>query len=199
MKMIMETKPTFNLILIAFLLSAAFGCNRTSEKSSTVLSDGKQYKIENIELNKIPDSTYTINSKDSSSISFSKSSKNSSTVISIRTFEDRKFSNTDEFVSFAENFMEDQMKPYEMISLHFDVLGFKYTTCLKFDGTFRDSANQGKNTEYISHEGYLCLVPEKESKIAEIKVVHYSTERLMPNDVIYEFQSMVESLKFTKN
>ena len=197
--MIMETKPTFNLILIAFLLSTAFGCNRTSEKNNTVLSDEKQYKLENIELNEIPDSTYTQYLKDSCSITFSKSSRNSTTKISIRTFKERKFNNSDEFIQFAENYLENKMKSLEMKSLHYNIVGFKNTTCLQFDGTFRDSTNIGNNKEYLSHEGYLCLVPDTESKIAEIKVVHYSTERLMPNDVIYEFQSMVESLKFTKN
>ena len=156
------------------------------------------YKMEYITLNEIPDSTYTIDSKDSNSITFNKSSDNSSTTISIQTFEEPKFSN-DNFIVFAENYITNQMKSYEMKSLHFDVVGFKNTTCLKFDGTFRDSTNQDKNREYISHDGYLCVVSDNESKIAEIKVVHYSSERRMPRSVIYQFQSLVEQLKFTKN
>lgn len=195
----MTTKLNLNLILFAFLLSTIVGCKRTGEIKNTVKTDEELYKIKYIELNQMPDSTYTINSKDSNSISFNKSLKNSSTIISIRTFEERKFSDEDKFILFAENYIENQMKSYEMKSLHFDVLGFKYTTCLKFDGTFRDSTNQDKNKEYLSHIGYLCLLPDNESKIAEIKVVHYSSEKRMPKNVIHEYQAIVEKLKFTKN
>ncbi|QNL22234.1 hypothetical protein HZR84_09885 [Hyphobacterium sp. CCMP332] len=150
-------------------------------------------------LNEIPDSTYTFDLKDDNSITFKKSSKNSSTIISVRTFEEQKFSDTDEFIKFAESYMEKRMNPYEMKSLHFNIVGFKNTTCLQFDGTFRDSTNQGTNREYISHDGYLCLTPGNESKIAEIKVVHYSNEKLIPKDVVYEYKNMVEKLEFTKN
>lgn len=195
----METKPTFNLILLAFLLFTVFGCNRTPEKNNTLVSDENQLRIENIELNELPDSTYTQHLKNDSSIIFQKSSSTSSTEISIRTFEERAFVDADEFTRFAENYLENQMKSLEMKSLHFNTIGFKKTTCLKFDGTFRDSTNIGSNKEYISHEGYLCIIPDNKSRVAEIKVVHYSTERLMPNDVIYAFQSMTESMKFTKN
>ena len=186
-------------ILLIFLLSIVIGCRETGEVKKTSYTNEEPYEIGYIKLNKIPDSTYTIDSKGSNSVSFSKSSKNSSTVISIRTFEERKFSDTDEFVSFAENFMEDQMKSYEMKSLHFQVVGFKNTTCLKFDGTFRDSTNQDKNKEFIAHDGYLCLPRDQGSTIAEIKVVHYSNEKFMPDDVIYEYQNVVEKLEFSKN
>lgn len=195
----MKTKNTFILILFVIFLSMIVGCKRNSDKHKELKTDEKTYQIGNIVLNEIPDSTYTIDLKDDNSITFKKSLKNSSTIISIRTFEEQKFNDRDEFIKFAENHMENHMKSYEMKSLHFNVVGFKYTTCLKFDGTFRDSTNQGTNREYISHDGYLCLVPDNESKIAEIKVVHYSTERLIPKDVVYEYKNMVEQLKFKKN
>ncbi|NND80195.1 MAG: hypothetical protein HKN53_09865, partial [Maribacter sp.] len=152
----MNTKNAFNLILFVFLLSTIVGCKRSSEKQKEFKTDEKTHRIESIVLNEIPDSTYTIDLKDGNSITFNKSSKNSSTIISVRTFEEQKFSDTDEFIKFAESYMENKMKPYEMKSLHFNIVGFKNTTCLQFDGTFRDSTNQGTNREYISHDGYLC-------------------------------------------
>ena len=187
----------FNLILLVFLISN-LGCKRTNEVKNNSKPIDELHTVGYIKLNKIPDSKYVINkSEDNNFITFNNSSENSSTTISFRTFEERKFSGTDEFISFAENFMENQMKTYEMKSLHFNVVGFKNTTCLQFDGTFRDSTSQERNKEYIAHDGYLCLPPDNGSTIAEIKVVHYSNEKLMPNDVIYEFQNMVEQLKFT--
>jgi len=195
----MKLMTKFNVILLVSLISI-LGCKRTSEVKNNSNSVEELHTVGYIKLNKIPNSTYMINkSKDNNTISFNKSSENSSTTISIRTFDQRKFSNRKEFVSFAESYMENQMKLYEIKSLHYDVVGFKSTTCLKFDGTFRDSTNQNTNKEYIAQEGYLCLPPENGSKIAEIKVVHFSNERLMPDDVIYEFQNMVEKLEFTKN
>ena len=195
----MKTKNTFNLILFVILLTMIVGCKRNSDKQKGLKTDEKSYQIESILLNEIPDSTYTFDLKDDNSITFKKSSKNSSTIISVRTFEEQKFCDTDEFIKFAESYMENKMKPYEMKSLHYNMVGFKNTICLQFDGTFRDSTNIGNNKEYLSHEGYLCLVPDTESKIAEIKVVHYSTERLIPKDVVYEYKNMVEKLEFTKN
>ena len=195
----MKTKKAFNLILFVFLLSTIVGCKRNSEKNNTHITDEKTYQIENIVLNEIPDSTYTIDLKKDNLITFKKSLKNSSTLISIQINNEQKFIDDDKFILYAESYIENQMKAYEMKSLHLNAVGFKNTTCLKFDGTFRDSTNQGTNKEYISHDGYLCLVPDNESKIAEIKVVHFSTERLMPKDVIYEYKSMIEQLKFTNN
>ncbi|WP_235297114.1 hypothetical protein [Portibacter marinus] len=187
-----------NTLIVFVVLFGLFACKDNKTKGANEINNDS-YTIENIEMAYVPDSTYTVTTKNDSSIYFEKSSNSSRTTISVRTFEGQNFNDDEKFFLYAENYVQDKMKPFEMKSLHLDALGFKRTPCLKFGGTFRDAIARDKNRAFIAQDGHLCRVPNTKSEIAEIKVMHYSAEQLMPKDVIYEYQSFIERLKFVKN
>lgn len=189
------------ITFILSLLFALIACkdNATSTQNTTKVTNPTLYKIENVQLNKIPDSSYVFTKNDKNSIHFVKSSSDTPTTISIKTFDGQVFGDDDAFMRFAESYITEQMKPYKMKSLHYDMVGFKNTMCLKFDGTYQDTIAKEKNREYVSQDGYLCILPDNPSKLAEMKVVHYSSEREMPKNIIYQYQSFIEQLTFTKD
>ncbi len=184
----MKYYKTFSLLIFSFLI--IMGCNKIEQKKIAINSSDYVHELEGVKLKPPLDSSYKIETRNNEKIEF----KKSSTKITVQIEQSPTFKNAEDFFAFGEQYVNDKMKSLEMKSIHFSGVTFKRTTCLKIDGTFRDSLSKDKTKEYLSYDGYLCSLPN--SKFAEIRIDYHSYEKGIPNKIISEFNSFIENIKF---
>jgi hypothetical protein len=140
---------------------------------------------------------------DKSQTLFEKNDKDVILRAEVKTFITKVFAADKDLLASLENLKQEELNKLKRDSVHFNFVRFKLTSCLQYDGVFKDGMFivDGKSSpkfSYLNLKGFLCPLPGAKDSVVQMEFSNYSNLRGFTAEVSDLSDEFFEKVVFPK-
>jgi hypothetical protein len=179
------------------LCVVAFGCSDPVPESSPN-SHGTVILASGFTIEAPTDSAWS-QKADGAQVTFGKTTDALAATLVASSFQADPFLDNEAFLVFAETRQEAAVSDLELVSVHYNRTRLGGTTCLQYDGIYRDERDADSESEYLSIKGYKCRHPTIAGRVVQLEFAQRSASRDPPGteDVLATANAFFTSVVFT--
>jgi hypothetical protein len=116
----------------------------------------------------------------------------------VKTIRTKPFETEKERLAGWETLKQEELSKLKRDSIHFDIMGFKGATCLRYTGIFPIEKISSSNFVYFNLKGYLCPHSNAKDAAIQIEFSNYSNVRGLTEDLYSLSDEFFEKITFPK-